>query len=87
MEAGPHQHVAPPERLAGRNGRHRQGTPRLSLALRGDTDEHGYDHANEIACLWIYLRVGLDRGELDEDDPSEWIDLQSFGLRFWPMGR
>ncbi len=55
--------------------------------FEGDTDEHGYDHANDVACLWVYLRVGLDRGDLDEGDPSEWIDLQHFGLRFWPMGR
>ena len=55
--------------------------------FEGDTDEHGYDHANEVACLWVYLRVGLDRGDLDAEDPSEWIDLSGFGLRFWPVGR
>ncbi|MBI3823045.1 MAG: hypothetical protein HY289_10260 [Planctomycetes bacterium] len=55
--------------------------------FEGDTDEHGYDHANEIACLWVYLRCGLDRGELDSEEPSEWIDLNGFGLRFWPVGR
>jgi hypothetical protein len=53
--------------------------------FEGDTDEHGYDHANDRACLWIYLRAGLDRGDLDEGEPSEWIDLQHFGLRFWPV--
>jgi hypothetical protein len=56
--------------------------------FEGDTDEHGYDHANELACLWIYLRVGLDRGDFADDggdEPSEWIDLQNFGLRFWPV--
>lgn len=55
--------------------------------FEGDTDEHGYDHANEVACLWVYLRVGLDRGDLDAEEPSEWIDLSGFGLRFWPVGR
>ena len=48
--------------------------------FEGDTDEHGYDHSNEVASLWVYLRVGLDRGDLDVDEPSEWIDLDGFGL-------
>ena len=55
--------------------------------IEGDTDEHGYDHAGEVAGLWIYLRVGLDHGDLDEAEPSEWLDLQGYGVRFWPMGR
>ena len=55
--------------------------------FEADTDEHGYDHANEVACLWVYLRVGLDRGDLDEEETSEWIDMTGFGLRFWPVGR
>jgi hypothetical protein len=55
--------------------------------FEGDTDEHGYDHANEVACLWLYLRVGLDRGEVDDEMAIEWIDLNCFGLRFWPVGR
>lgn len=54
--------------------------------FEGDTDEHGYDHANELACLWVYLRVGLDRGDMGEE-PSEWIDLDGFGLRFWPLAK
>jgi hypothetical protein len=52
--------------------------------FEGDTDEHGYDHANDRACLWIYLRAGLDRGDVDQEEPSEWIDLNCFGLRLWP---
>jgi hypothetical protein len=55
--------------------------------FEGDTDEHGYDHANEVASLYIYLRVGLDRGDLEQEEPSEWIDLSGFGIRFWPVGR
>ena len=55
--------------------------------FEGDTDEHGYDHSNEVACLWIYLRVGLDRGDLDAEDPSEWLDMNGIGFRLWPMGR
>ena len=55
--------------------------------IEGDTDEHGYDHSNEVACLWIYLRVGLDRGDLEVDEPSEWIDMNGIGFRLWPVGR
>jgi hypothetical protein len=55
--------------------------------LEGDTDEHGYDHSNEVACLWIYLRVGLDRGDVEAEEPSEWIDLNGIGFRLWPVGR
>lgn len=50
--------------------------------LEGDTDEHGYDHAGEVACLWGYLRVALDRGNLEEGDKGEDIDLNGFGLQF-----
>jgi hypothetical protein len=52
--------------------------------LEGDTDDHGYDHAGEPACLWAFLRLGIDRGSPDEEEKSEDIDLNGFGLRFWP---
>ena len=55
--------------------------------FEGDTDEQGYDHSNEPACLWIYLRVGLDHGDFEAEEQGEWIDLHNFGLRFWPVGR
>ena len=55
--------------------------------FEGDTDEHGYDHAGEPACMWIYLRLGLERGDVGEEAPGEWVDMNGFGLRFWPMGR
>jgi hypothetical protein len=55
--------------------------------FEADTDEHGYDHANEVACLWVYLRAGIDHGDVEADEPSEWVDLTGFGLRFWPLGR
>ncbi|MBI2805011.1 MAG: hypothetical protein HYX68_08520 [Planctomycetes bacterium] len=55
--------------------------------FEGDTDEHGYDHANEVACLWIYLRAGIDHGDLEADEPGEWVDMNGFGLRLWPVGR
>lgn len=52
--------------------------------VEGDTDEHGYDHTNEVATLWIYLRVGLDQGDVDDPEAGEWIDMNGFGLRLWP---
>jgi hypothetical protein len=66
-------------------GVHLEQTPE---ELRVQIDSAGYDHANEVASIWVYLRVGLDRGDMgDGDEPSEWIDLDGFGVRFWPMGR
>lgn len=55
--------------------------------IEGDTDEHGYDHTGDVACIWIYLRAGIERGDFDEGEPTEWIDLQGFGLRVLPVGR
>ena len=53
--------------------------------LEGDTDDSGYDHAGEPACLWAYLRVAVERGNIDEDDKGgEDVDLNDFGLRLWP---
>lgn len=55
--------------------------------FEGDTDEHGYDHANEVASLWIYLRLGVEQGDMSDVEPGEWIDMNGFGLRLWPVGR
>ena len=55
--------------------------------LEGDTDDHGYDHGGEPACLWAYLRLAIDRGSPDEAEKGEDIDLNGFGLRLWPEGR
>jgi hypothetical protein len=55
--------------------------------FEGDTDEHGYDHTNEVASLWIYLRLGVEQGDMSDEEPGEWIDMNGFGLRLWPMGR
>jgi len=53
--------------------------------FEGDTDDNGYDHAGEPACLWVFLRIGLDRaGGFDEAERAEDIDLNGFGLRIWP---
>jgi hypothetical protein len=55
--------------------------------MEGDTDEHGYDHTGDIACMWIYLRAGIERGDFDDGEPTEWVDLHGFGLRLFPVGR
>jgi hypothetical protein len=52
--------------------------------LEGDTDAHGYDHAGEPVSLWAYLRLAIDRGSPEEAEKGEDIDLNGFGLRFWP---
>lgn len=52
--------------------------------LEGDTDDHGYDHAGEPASLWAFLRLAIDRGGYEEGQLPEEIDLNGFGLRFWP---
>lgn len=52
--------------------------------LEGDSDDHGYDHAGEPASLWGFLRLGLDRGNLEEGEKGEDIDMNGFGFRIWP---
>jgi len=63
-------------------GRERRGWRWL---LEGDTDDQGYDHAGEIAGLWAFLRLSVDRGNLEEGDKAEDIDLNGFGLRIWQV--
>jgi hypothetical protein len=63
-------------------GRERRGWRWL---LEGDTDDHGYDHGNEPASVWAYVRLSIDRGGPEEGDKSEEIDLNGFGLRIWPV--
>ncbi|OAI41114.1 hypothetical protein AYO40_03790 [Planctomycetaceae bacterium SCGC AG-212-D15] len=48
--------------------------------LEADVDNYGYDHAGELASLWIFLRVSLDRGGPGEDKGED-IDLDGFGIR------
>ena len=52
--------------------------------IEGDTDDHGYDHAGEPACLWAFLQLGLERGSFEEPDKAETVDLNAIGLRIWP---
>src|SRR5262245_7093238 len=53
--------------------------------IEGDTDDHGYDHQNEPACIWAFLRLGLERGGPEEPDKWEEVDLNGFGVRIWPV--
>src|SRR5579884_3538280 len=48
--------------------------------LEGDTDDAGYDHNGEPASLWAFLRLGLERGGLEDAEKGEDIDLDWFGL-------
>jgi hypothetical protein len=50
--------------------------------LEGDTDADGYDHTGAPACVWGYLRLGLDRGGPGEPDKGEDVDLEGFGMQF-----
>ncbi len=52
--------------------------------LEASTDANGYDHNGEVASLWAFLRLGLDRGEPGEPDKGEDIDLDGFGVQIWP---
>ncbi len=51
--------------------------------IEGDSDPHGYDNYGEPLTLWLFLRVGLDRGGLGEPEKAEDIDLEGFGIRIW----
>jgi hypothetical protein len=61
-------------------GRERRG---FRWLLEGDCDPHGYDALGEPLSLWLFLRLGIDRGEPGEPDKGEEIDLEGFGVRFW----
>lgn len=52
--------------------------------LEGDTDDHGYDHAGETACLWAFLQLGLERGSVEDPEKTETVDLNGIGVRIWP---
>ncbi len=52
--------------------------------LEGDTDDHGYDHTGEPACIWAFLRLLLERGGLEDAEKGEEVDLNGFGVRIWP---
>jgi len=54
--------------------------------LEGDTDADGYDHTGEPVSLWAFLRLGLERGGLEETEKGEEIDLEEFGLQIWGEG-
>ena len=68
----------------GDTGRERRGWRWL---FEGDTDDTGYDHNGERQSLWAFLRLSLDRGGLEEGDKGEDVDLDGFGIRFWPENK
>ena len=53
--------------------------------LEANTDANGYEHTGEVASMWGFLRLGLDRGEPGEPDKGEDIDLDGFGVQVWPV--
>lgn len=53
--------------------------------LEGDVDDHGYDHAGEPACLWAFLQLGLERGNFDDPEKMETVDLSAIGIRIDPV--
>lgn len=50
--------------------------------LEADTDADGYDHYNERAAFWGFLRVSTDRGNPGEGEKGEDFDLECFGVSF-----
>lgn len=52
--------------------------------LEADTDGDGYDHNSDRTSIWGFLRLSLERSASDDDDEkSEDIDMNGFGVRFW----
>ena len=49
--------------------------------LEADTDADGYDHTGEPVSVWCFLRLGLERGGLGEQEKGEDVDLDGFGLQ------
>jgi hypothetical protein len=62
-----------------------QGSERRSWRwlLEGDSDADGYDHTGEPACLWGFLRLGLERGGPSDGEKREDLDMEGFGMRIW----
>jgi hypothetical protein len=52
--------------------------------VEGDTDEAGFDHTGEVASLWGFLRLSLERGSVEDGEKGEDIDMNGFGFRIWP---
>lgn len=61
------------------------GTDRRSWRwmVEGDVEEGGFDHNGEPAAVWLFLRLGLDRGSPGEFEKGEDIDLDWFGVCVW----
>jgi hypothetical protein len=65
-------------------GRERRG---WRWVFEGDTDDNGYEYTGEVASLWAFLRLAVDRGNVEEGEKGEDIDLNGFGVRIWPDGK
>ena len=63
MLAGHAQHVAFCSKAGRKKPLWAQRKRSYRWLIEGDTDEHGYDHTGDVACIWIYLRAGLERGD------------------------
>lgn len=48
--------------------------------LEADIDSGGYDQNGEPSCVWLFLKVSLERGSLGEAERGEDIDLDWFGV-------
>ena len=48
--------------------------------LEADVDSSGYDHNGDPGKVWLFVRLGLERGSPGEDDAPEEIDLDWFGV-------
>ena len=48
--------------------------------LEADVDADGFDHYNERASFWAFLRVSIDRGSPGEGEKGEDFDLECFGV-------
>jgi hypothetical protein len=51
--------------------------------IEGDVDADGFDHKGEKAAFWIFLRLGIDRGGPSDDEKSEDVDMNGFGICVW----
>lgn len=49
--------------------------------VEGDIDCNGYDHAGEPGCMWMLVRVAIDRGSPGEPVKADEFDLEGFSLR------
>ena len=54
--------------------------------LEADANHAGYDHQGELASLWAFLRLSLDRGGVEDPEKGEDVDLDGFGVQVHGTG-